>query len=122
MRANMISAEIVHRIKRTEIDPLRDFLPGFNFQGRLRVTCRIWRNLLTFASSHLKSKPRLTISVMKIDIAPGKICDANHCHDRLVRNVLQPLEFSFHLNLRLCFNRKEQKTRKGQWALKHSVE
>src|SRR2546430_14565392 len=35
MRADMIRAEIMHRIKRCEIDPLRDFFSGFNIEGRL---------------------------------------------------------------------------------------
>src|SRR5207253_4209018 len=66
MRANVISAEVLHRIKRSEIEPLDDLLPSLNLQGRLSATCGEGRNRLTFASGHLESKPRLTICIMKI--------------------------------------------------------
>ena len=53
----MIDPEIMHGIKRSEINPLRDSLPGFDFQWRLRVAGAGWRNRLTFASSYLEPKP-----------------------------------------------------------------
>ena len=87
----MISAEIVHGIQRSKVDPLRDFLASFDFQGRLGVVRPDGRNRLTLASRHLKSEPRLPIGVMKIDIAASQICDAECRHDRFISDVLQSL-------------------------------
>src|SRR6266496_2351131 len=71
MRTNVIGAELLYRIKRSEIDPLGDLLPRLNLQRRLSTIRGDWRNRLTFASTYLESKPGLTIGIMKIDIASG---------------------------------------------------
>ncbi len=117
MRANMISAEVVHRENRGEIDSLCDFLTSFDFQGWLRVGRCHGRNLLTFASGHFKSVPRLSIGVMKIDIAPSKVRDAENRHHRFVGDVLQSLQFQLHLNLRLSSSCKQAKKAKGSVRL-----
>src|SRR6266480_7726026 len=69
MRTNVIGAEVLHRIQRSKIDPLRDLLPSLNLQRRLSAIPGDGRDRLTFASAHLEAKPGLTISIMEIDIA-----------------------------------------------------
>ena len=101
MGANVIGSEVLHRIKRSEIDPLRDLLPSLNLQRRLSAIRGDGRNRLTFASAHLESKPGLTIGIVEIDITSGQIRDAEGRHHRFVSDVLQTLEFQIHLNL--CF-------------------
>ena len=59
MRPHMISAEIVHGIKRTKIELSRDSLAGFDFQGSRSggiFGCE-QRDWLIFISGHLESKP-----------------------------------------------------------------
>src|SRR6266487_2729406 len=73
MGTNVVSAEIVHRIERSKIDALRDCLPCFNPQWRLRAICGGGRNRLAFTSSYLKSKPGLPIGIVKLDIAAGQV-------------------------------------------------
>jgi hypothetical protein len=53
----MISAEIVHRIKWSQIDLMRDSLPGSDLQGRLTVFGTNRCNGLSFTSGYLKPKP-----------------------------------------------------------------
>ena len=57
IRPHMISAEIVHRIKWSQIDLTRDPLSGFDLQRRLAVFSTDRRNGLTFTSSYLEPKP-----------------------------------------------------------------
>jgi hypothetical protein len=38
---------------------------------------------------------------VEIYVASGEICDFHHGPHGLVRDVLEPLEFQFHLDLRL---------------------
>src|SRR6266498_4533971 len=57
MCPHMISAEIVHGIKRSEINLSRNSLPGFDFQRRLRVFGAEQRYWLIFIFGHLESKP-----------------------------------------------------------------
>ena len=76
MGTNMVSAEIVHRITRSKINPLRDLLPRLNSQGNLRAICGAGRNRLALASGYLKSKPGLPPSIVKIDIASSQVGDS----------------------------------------------
>src|SRR5207244_12624641 len=64
MRPQMISSEIVYGIKRSKINLSGDSLSGFDFQRWLRVFGAEQRYRLPFASSYLKSKPRLSIGVV----------------------------------------------------------
>ncbi len=114
MGTNVVSAEIVHRIERSKIDALRDCLPCFNFQWRLRAICGGWRNRLAFTSSYLKSKPGLPIGIVKLDIAPGQVGDRQCRHHRFIGDVLQSLEFQVHLNLPFCFDGKKENTYSGK--------
>src|SRR5205823_11172665 len=107
-------SEVLHRINRSEIDPLRDLLPSLNLQRRLSAIRGDGRNRLTFPSAHLESKPGLTIGIVEIDITSGQIRDAEGRHDRFVSDVLKTLEFQIHLNLRLTSNCGEEKTNKRQ--------
>src|SRR4030095_326253 len=47
---HVISAEIVHWINWSQIDLMRDSLPGFDLQGRLIALGGYWRNGLAFVS------------------------------------------------------------------------
>src|SRR5438477_4558601 len=121
MGANVIGSEVLHRIKRSEIDPLRDLLPSLNLQRRLSAIGGDRRNRLTFASAHLESKPGLTIGIVEIDITSGQIRDAEGRHDRFVSDVLQTLEFQIHLNLSFTSSYGEQQANKRQCAIYHAV-
>src|SRR6266498_325980 len=61
---HMISAEVVHSIKRSQIDLMRDSLPGFDLQGSLSVFGVNRCNGLTFVSGYLESKPRLAVGIV----------------------------------------------------------
>ena len=93
IRAHMISAEVLHRIKRSQINLLGNPLPGSNLQWGLSVFGIDRCNGLTFVSSYLKPKPRLTVGIVKVDIASGQIRDAECRYDRFISDVLQSLEF-----------------------------
>src|SRR4029453_19355816 len=121
MGANVIGAEVLHRIKRSEIDPLRDFLPSLNLQRRLSSIRGNGRNRLTFASAYLESNPGLTIGIVEIDITSGQIRNTEGRHHRFVSDVLQTLEFQIHLNLRFASSCGEQKANKRQCAFYHAV-
>src|SRR6266478_1473959 len=57
MRPHMIGAEIVHGIKRSEINLTRDSLTGFDFQRRLCILSVERRYRLTLVSGYLEPKP-----------------------------------------------------------------
>ena len=82
----------MHGIERSKIDSLRDSLARFDFERQLRAIGRNRGDGLAFASGHFQSKPRLTIGVVKLDLAPGEIRDAERRHDWFVSDVLQPLQ------------------------------
>src|SRR5215470_8883211 len=75
IRPHMISAEIVHRIKWSQIHLMCDSLPGSDLQGRLIVFGTHRRNRLTVVSSYLKPKPWLPVGIVKVDVASGQIGD-----------------------------------------------
>ena len=50
----------------------------------------------------------------QVRIASGEIRDGDCCHDRFVRDVLQPLEFQVDLNLRFCRSGKKKNTEPGK--------
>src|SRR5438046_3463443 len=68
---DMITAEIVNGIKWSQIDLMRDSLPGCDLQGRLTVFGTARRTRLTFASSYLKPKPSLPVCIVKFAVASG---------------------------------------------------
>jgi len=117
----MISAEIVHRIKWSQIDLMRDSLSGFDLQGRLTAFGTDRRNGLTFVSSYLKPKPRLPVGIVKVDVASGQIGDAECRYDRFVSDVLQSLEFQVNLNLRFGFRGENEKACDRQNTPDHSL-
>ena len=98
----MVSAKLVHGIKRREIDLPCDPLPGGDFQSRLRLCAAEGRDRLFLTAAELESQPGLAVSIVKLNIASSQICDGNRRHDGFIRNVLQSLEFQVHLDLRLC--------------------
>src|SRR5438876_1014453 len=57
MRSHVVSAEIVHGIKRSEINLSRDSLAGFDFQRRLGAFGAQRRDRLALASRDLESQP-----------------------------------------------------------------
>jgi len=105
----MISAEIVHRIKWSQIDLMRDSLPSFDLQGRLIAFGTDRRDGLTFVSGYLKPEPRLPGGIVKVDVAAGQISDAECRYDGFVSYVLQSLEFQVDLNLRFDFRSEKKK-------------
>lgn len=113
IRPHMISAEVMHRIKWSQIDLMCDSLPSVDLQGRLTVFGTDRRDGLTFVSSYLKPKPRLPAGIVKVDVASGQIGDAECCYNRFVSDVLQSFEFQVHLNLRFGFSSEEDDTYNG---------
>src|SRR5438094_8443889 len=80
---DMITAEIVHGIKSSQIDLMRDSLPGCDLQGRLTVSGTHRRNRLTLASSYLEPKPRLLVRTVNVEVASSELPDASGHSDRL---------------------------------------
>src|SRR5947207_15501554 len=64
------------------------------------------------SSIDFKTEPVLAVFIVEVDVAPSEICDPDGSHDWLVRDILQPLELQFHLDLRL--RRRGQKKEQDQ--------
>jgi len=117
----MVSAELLDRIKRSQIDLMRDSLPGLDLQGSCGsgIFGADRRNGLTFVSSYLKPKPLLPAVIVKVNFASCQIGDAECRYDRFVSDVLQSLEFQVHLNLPFCSSSEEYNTDNGRDASDH---
>src|SRR5205085_5472338 len=74
-----------------------------------------------FASSNLKSEPRLATIIAKIDIPAGEISDDEIGDDRLVSDVLQAREFQLDLYLCESAARDEAKTNQRPAQLHEKV-
>src|ERR1700682_1908143 len=100
MRPDMIGAEIVDWIERSEIDFLRHFFSRFDLERRLSGVGFDRSDCLSFLAGDLKSEPRLPFAIAKIDIASGQVRDAKRGDDRFVSDVLQTRQFEIDLDLR----------------------
>src|SRR5438874_13243730 len=98
----MVSAKLVRGIKRREINLPCDPLPGGDFQSRLRLCAAEGSDRLFLTAAELESQPGLAVSIVKLNIASSQICDGNRRQYGFIGNVLESLEFQFHLDLRLC--------------------
>ena len=99
MGTNVVGAEIVHRKEGRDINLLRYPFSRFDFQWGLNRICLQYSDQLSILTGHLESEPRLTGSIVQINVASGQIGDADGCDDRFVGNVLQPRQLEIDLNL-----------------------
>ena len=101
MGADMVGSEVLHRVKRTEVDALRDFLASLNLERRLGLAEVHRSDRLPFMGSYFEPEPRLTTFIVKIDIASSQIGNGERGNDRFVGDVLETLQLQLNLKLRL---------------------